>query len=204
MPLLSLWREYIMHNIYILFSLVLLPVNFIPWKLLAMEYSIESDFIEACKKNDVNKVQTLLDSSENSAHLANCAEIKCAFRCSVLYTASSNGYIEIVKLLVENGARIKKEFAYESTALHGAICSRQLAVIQELITAGADINAKEHKGWTPLHYAVFMNDDTILQLLLDHGANAEISNESGYTPQDAAQIHNHLSNLKILQKYSIS
>ena len=68
---------------------------------------------------------------------------------TVLHYAASNGHLETVKSLVENGASLTARSTNESyrqfhdrTALHYAAEAGHLAVVQYLVENGADVNAR--------------------------------------------------------------
>ena len=67
-----------------------------------------------------------------------------------LYSAANKGYLEIVKLLIENGADINKSNNDGWTPLYSAADKGHLEVVKLLIENGADINKSNNNGWFTL------------------------------------------------------
>jgi ankyrin repeat protein len=65
-----------------------------------------------------------------------------------------HGHIDILHLLVENGADLEAQDDHGERALHKAAYSGHLPFIQELISRyHVDINARENNGTTALWWA---------------------------------------------------
>lgn len=67
---------------------------------------------------------------------------------TALHYACDRGYIDIAKMLVENGASVNVEDPCGDTPLHMAAYSEQMEVIDYLLTVGANINKKNEDGLT--------------------------------------------------------
>ena len=65
-----------------------------------------------------------------------------AIKYTPLLNASTNGHLEVVRLLVDKGARMDAEDDYWWTPLHKASESGHLDVIRLLVDAGADLHAR--------------------------------------------------------------
>ena len=91
--------------------------------------------------------------------------------------------MDMLKLLVENGADInKKDTARGRTALHHAVeIPAELTVepIHYLIQKGANINSPAFDGNTPLFIAEAANNKEAVKLLIEAGANTTIKNKYG-------------------------
>jgi len=90
-----------------------------------------------------------------------------------LYTASWNGHLEIVKLLLEAKADVNAADTYGLTPLYMASQYGYTEVVKLLLDAKVDINAKAHidgQIYTPLSAAKQMGHEKIIKLLTEYGA----------------------------------
>jgi ankyrin len=107
-----------------------------------------------------------------------------------LHVASYFGNVEIVRLLLDNGADLEAVAAGDSgeKPLHqvsyGKYRSQEdgLRVAQLLLDRGADINARRDDHRTPLHLASYRGNADIVQLFVDHGAEADAKDNLGKSP----------------------
>lgn len=102
---------------------------------------------------------------------------------SVLWLASSEGYLEIVKFLLENKATVDiDKINNGNTALSVACRAGHVDVVKHLIEKNADINvvAFEERA-TPLMRAVQGNHADVVKLLLEYRANVDVINYEGIT-----------------------
>ncbi len=75
---------------------------------------------------------------------------------TALHFAASEGRLEIVKLLLEQGADVNAKDIMNLTALHCAALEGHLAVVTLLLAKGADVKVKA-LGMTPLDMAIRQN-----------------------------------------------
>ena len=99
-------------------------------------------------------------------------------RETALHKACSAGHGNIVKLLLENNAKVNVRNKDGATPLHLACMEGHLKIIQLLIDHGvADIvNSKDNLGWTPLREACEGEHFEIGKLLVANGADLESKN----------------------------
>lgn len=110
--------------------------------------------------------------------------------------------IEIVKLLVENGANINHKVNVGTTPLMLAT-SNNLKITDYLLKNGAKVNVKNNDGLTPLHWAAqFADNKKTLEILLEKGADPTIKDIDGKTAIDYLNENKDLnySNAKMLLK----
>lgn len=96
--------------------------------------------------------------------------------------------IEIIKLLIENGADVNCQTQINNSPLHYAATLKEngVEIMKLLIYKGADVNAKNFYEDTPLHRAVF-NSLENTKTLITHGADVNARNNNGKTPLDIAK-----------------
>ena len=91
--------------------------------------------------------------------------------------------LEIVKLLLDNGARLNNAFACKYSPLYSACGRDDLNIIKEMLDRGADPNAgKVICKTTPLHRACARGKINIVRELLDRGADPEILDNNSKKP----------------------
>jgi ankyrin repeat protein len=64
---------------------------------------------------------------------------------TALHMASGNGYIEIVKLLIDHGAEMDAQGRWSGDALQAASYCGDIEIVEFLIEHGADVNAQGGK-----------------------------------------------------------
>lgn len=152
-------------------------------------------FYNACKDGDIRLVNILLPTIKNLDFKVN--------DMSPLYMASANGYVEIVKLLIENKCDVNSTSGKISgTPLHAASIDDHADVAEILIKAGCDIDAISSEANTALHYTAFSNSVDTFELLFGLGANIYIKNKNGEDIFDVATLHDSKDIIKILDEYS--
>lgn len=117
---------------------------------------------------------------------------------TVLTSATKNGYVGAMKLLIEAGADVNKcnPGDYQGTALHHANSAEAVRV---LVQAGANVDQRDSWGYTPLLDAAnYDRDEAVLQQLCDYGANVNAETNYGSTPLHQACIHTNKANVKLL------
>ncbi|MEX0940881.1 MAG: ankyrin repeat domain-containing F-box protein, partial [Candidatus Babeliales bacterium] len=91
-----------------------------------------------------------------------------------LHLASLYDYPEVVKLLLENGAKVDIQDYCGDTPLHGASFSGHTEVVKLLLENGAPIDIQDNFGDTPLYSASVRNHPKVVKLLLENGAPIDI------------------------------
>jgi ankyrin repeat protein len=104
--------------------------------------------------------------------------------------ASYRGRLDIVRLLVDRGARlnVKIKFRTPLHALSGGEYESQedgARIAQLLLERGADVNAQEMNRETPLFSAAFFGKIELARVFLDHGAIVTAEGYDGQTPLHA-------------------
>ncbi|XP_021693562.1 uncharacterized protein LOC110674132 [Aedes aegypti] len=121
------------------------------------------------------------------------------FNGTPLHTAASNGYIEMVKLLIDHNVNIDTKDDAGRTPLHRASRNGHLEVAKLLIDRGANVYTMDFAEVTPLHRASRNGHLEVVKLLIDKGANVDTM--EGYkeiTPLHMAAENGHLKVVKLL------
>lgn len=95
--------------------------------------------------------------------------------CSVLFWACSNGFIDVVFVVLQNPNEREKidnlnGFNYQ-TALSVAVFNGFIKIVQLLVNSGADFRKNSYQGISPFLLAVQLNQYDIVRLFLERGAN---------------------------------
>ena len=153
--------------------------------------------INAVSRNNVNAVRRLIENGADvnafDAHLNTALHMGCM-----------KGHFELASLLVESGAAVDLANEDGQQPLHIAVRSRSLKLVKLLLSYRADPNARDGRKCTSMHVAAEVGDDSILEVLLDHGADLMVKDRSGQLPVRTARKQNHLSAMRLLQKWAQS
>ena len=117
-----------------------------------------------------------------------------------LLYAVDKGKIEIVELLLDNGADIDSIDVSHQTALMVASGMGHFDIVELLLKRGANVNATENDGYTALIHASSGEDGhpEIVKLLLEKGADVNAPENEGYTALIYASQNGHTEIVKML------
>jgi len=116
-----------------------------------------------------------------------------------LIRAAANNDMEVVKLLLENGADATVYQADRQTPIHAVLAGRAnekdaIELIKVLHDAGTDVNVvalivhiEEVRGGSALHYAVRKRYKDVIRLLASYGADMNLKDQDGLTALDYTQ-----------------
>ena len=87
--------------------------------------------------------------------------------CSPLMMSSLSGSVNVVTILVENGANMDMQNQNGDTALHYAVCATRNSseVVHKLLSLGAS-HLRNHKGLTPLLFASYILKHSLVEELI--------------------------------------
>ena len=102
-----------------------------------------------------------------------------------LHFAAKHNNIDIVKLLLDNGAKINVKTSYGHTPLQ---LTTDTKIAKILIQSGANIESKDNHGWTFLHHTSIFNNVEMAKLLIDNSANLEALDNNGHSPLIVARL----------------
>jgi ankyrin repeat protein len=121
----------------------------------------QKDFFESVFANNLLDVKVAIDRG------ADINKIMDECERTALMIASQDKQLEMVKLLVENGANINIENEYNYSALMYAIYSGKLKIVKYLVEHGADINIKGIDNYKPLSLASHYGNLDIVKYLIE-------------------------------------
>ena len=118
-----------------------------------------------------------------------------------LHAASFKRYLEVVSLLLENGADPDSRDHLVRAPLHtvsqgGHAVS--LEIVRLLVNSGANVDGTDYQGWTPLHTAARFGHRHIAELLLGSGATVNVWSDRQESPLHLACIGGNLDILRFL------
>jgi ankyrin repeat protein len=120
-------------------------------------------FAQATMDGNLRRMQLLHLTGANINARGNC--------CMPLFLAASEGRLDVVRYLLDEGADVNARENFGNTALAEATYYGHIAVIKELLARGADINAIG-EGGTALDIAVNRNNSAVADLLRHHGGRS--------------------------------
>jgi len=82
-----------------------------------------------------------------------------------LHFAADNNQLEMVKILLKNGALINAKNENGSTALHHAVYHDNAELAQLLIERGAGVDVRDKYGKTPLDHARILKRKNVIRIL---------------------------------------
>mmetsp|Transcript_14843 Transcript_14843/g.20722 ORF Transcript_14843/g.20722 Transcript_14843/m.20722 type:complete len:269 (-) Transcript_14843:70-876(-) len=110
--------------------------------------SMDTQFLEAAKKNDLNRVKELLDAGTD----VNLSDYDSGN--SALHLACANGAKQTMELLVERGANVNAQNSQMKTPLHMLISKRYDQMAFWLVKRGANLHLADRRGETPRDLAL--------------------------------------------------
>jgi ankyrin repeat protein len=138
---------------------------------------IRKEFIEAVKKDDVEKVRKLIESGKIGLNQA-LDDVKNV----PLHYSAYYGALKVTQFLVEKGADVNIKDVGGVTPLSMAAYGNHTAVARFLVKNGADVNIRDEDGGTPLLNAAYNNNFELVKFLVEHGADVNIKTVDGQTP----------------------
>ncbi|PRD22307.1 UNVERIFIED_CONTAM: Ank3 [Trichonephila clavipes] len=93
------------------------------------------------------------------------------FGCTALHLSSKNEHLDVIKLLIRNGAVINIWNNIHDSPLFLAIENGNFEIIEFLIAEGADINLTNFFGFKALHFSILHRKKEVVAYLIQKGAN---------------------------------
>jgi len=138
----------------------------------------KSSLMVACENNSVEIVSLLLSAGAVPDIL------NVGTRYTPLHYAVVRDNVEVVKILLNNGANIDHQNAYGNSALHIAASEGSLQCLTLLLALNANVVIVNHKLSSPLHFACYNRSIPLsfIQSLVEKGADIESTDHRDLTP----------------------
>ncbi|KAL8745436.1 MAG: hypothetical protein Q9190_002418 [Brigantiaea leucoxantha] len=118
---------------------------------------------------------------------------------SPLHQAAIYGRDEIVKILLEGGAKVAAQDRFGRTALHEAVFHRHESTVSLLLHARSDVRIPDDiRGWTPLHEAAFQGNEYMAFLLMEANPDLEAQDFERQTPLQIAANSRQVGMIELL------
>jgi len=158
----------------------------------------EIQFHFAIRDGDIEKVRTLIANGVDVNARDNYGNTPMTRLIDILFMEPQNEHVEILKLLVANGANVREKGDFDATALHWAASEAHKDLAELLIAKGTEINARDMEDQTPLHMASFEGNLDIAKLLIAKGADINSQDNFRRTPLHRAAFFGHKDIVKLL------
>jgi ankyrin repeat protein len=162
----------------------------------AMSESGRSPFTVAIMGGGFSVIEFLLEQG---------AEFIISSDIDPLFTASLNGYVEILDLCFNRKKINLNSKTYESgqTLLHISSSRGHVEVVKFLLNKGANPNLIDDNGQTPLHLSAFKGNLEAVKYLLSKGADANLMDKDGLTALHAAFKYEKIAIVEYLLEYGV-
>ena len=139
---------------------------------------VDRSLLEASEKDDLKKVEQLLDSG---------VDVEDDAKRTPLYYAAEKGYLQIAELLISHGATM--DLPGGDSPLLWACYYGHIDMVKLLIENGANVNATRlADNSTPLRSAAIWGEKKeIVELLISKGAKVNVVHRDGDTAVDRAK-----------------
>lgn len=167
--------------------------------LHARLHGTENLLHRATVANNVDIVQELLHSGYQNITAKNDQGQ------SAIHLASARGFLQIVKLLIANGAHLESTDSSGYTPLHLACETDRSDIVRALLQGRANPTTRNEKtGWSPLHVAAFHGRLDAVKILLEFGAPSQPRALNNSTPADIASRRGNQAIVQVLSTFDFS
>jgi ankyrin repeat protein len=164
-----------------------------------MFFPAQEQLREGVETGDVEKVEKAI-----AAGASINGQYGGVFGENPLYTAVAEGYVKIIKLLLDKGANVNEIGSKNNDFPLGGAASRgDVKIIELLLDAGAKINLRDGDGYTPLAIVKHKKKDyeEIIKFIIDKGDHTiNLRDIQGRTPLMEAALNEDVAETRLLLK----
>ena len=132
--------------------------------------------------NDIETVGKIIYDSVKQNIATKMIEKESNRKATPLIVSSTNGNLEVVKLLLSYKANVNSTKDDGSTALYVASQENNLDVVDLLLKSDADVNLSQNEGASPLYIASYAGHHSVVKSLIKSKANIDKAMTDGATP----------------------
>jgi ankyrin repeat protein len=159
---------------------------------------LEDEFGKAFKDGNVSKVREFLETYDDAVEVI-------LGGMKVLHLTVERGHVDIVKLLIQNGADVNAVDSEKCTSLHHVASTGHVTIAKLLIQSGADVNAlmngdyfNSEQNFTALHIASKYGHVGVAKVLIQNGADVNAMGLYNETSIHIAAENRHVDVVKLL------
>ena len=156
---------------------------------MRIEQLIEN-LLSATISNDTEKAKNILTEIKKYPSLLVVHALSCAddlYGLSALHLAAERNNTDLIKLFIDNGAKVNLRTFTKETPLHIAAENGHVEAGKLLLEKGAAIDPQDERGLTPLHQAVLHYRGGMIAFLVSQGANRELKHSEGRNAIEIAE-----------------
>ena len=104
-----------------------------------------------------------------------------------LFGAATNGNVNLIARLLQQGVNVNVANSERETALHMAAANGRYSAVIYLINHGANIHFRTIKNWLPIHHATRFRKANIANYLMQKGSSPHARTSDGLSAIDMAR-----------------
>jgi len=152
---------------------------------LLVESEAKVDIYSASALGMTDRVRSLIRADRKAAGKAGYYDL------TPLHWATMGGHLDVMRLLIANGADPNAKAKDGVTPIYGAIAYDHHEATDMLISKGASVKMKATGGLTPLHHACSYGREKLVRVFLDKGAPVDERDTQRDTPLHYASRKGH-------------
>ncbi|CAE8612025.1 unnamed protein product [Polarella glacialis] len=156
---------------------------------------LAGQLLQACGRGTVELVSLLLAKRADPDHR------RASDGWSPVIAACSSGHLEVVRVLLEQGADVKAAATDGFTPIFEACANGHFGVVELLLQHTADASQVLQDGTSPLLLASLHGHKETAALLLSHGADVAQARPCGFSSLRAACANGHVAVVELLLQH---